>query len=65
MDKKTKQMVEGGFRKGVLKTSVANIEKIISRTADTSGKIYGGEAGRNLRRRKLERQAYAQRNRAR
>lgn len=56
-------MIEKGFRKGTLKTSVANVEKLMSRTLDKStGKVYTGEAGRNLRKKQLAKQAYYARN---
>jgi len=63
MDNKTRQMVEGGFRRGILKTNVGNIERILSRTVDNAGRVVTGEAGRQLLRRKLEAKAYYDRNR--
>ena len=62
MDKKTKQMIEGGFRRGILKTSVANVERIMSRATDSRGKVHYGEAGKQLLRRQQEAQAYHERN---
>ena len=64
MDRETRQKVERGFRKGVLKTNVANIEKIMNRTVH-NGKVYTGEAGKALKKRKLEKQQYYERNRNR
>jgi hypothetical protein len=65
MDRITKSKLESGFRRGILKTSMANVERIMSRSRDNSGKVYSGEAGQQLLRRKLEVQAYYERNRTR
>lgn len=63
MDRKTKQMIENGFRKGVLKTSRENIERIMSRAVDGNGKVHTGEAGKRLRSQRLAEQRYYERNR--
>ena len=63
MDKKTYNIIEQGFRKGTLKTSRANVERIMTRAMDGSGKVYTGEAGKALRKQQLAKQAYYDRNR--
>lgn len=57
-----KRVIEQYFRRGKLKTSMANVERILYRTVDAKGKVVEGEAGRQLLRRKLEKQDYERRN---
>lgn len=42
---------------------MANVERIMNRTTDAKGKVYTGEAGKNLRAKQLAKQAYYDRNR--
>ena len=54
--------IEEGFRRGILKTNRENIKRITNRTLDKKGKVVQGEIGKQLLRRKLEKQAYYERN---
>ena len=63
MDTETKQIIEKGFRRGTLKTTRANVERLLNRTADHTGKVYTGEAGKALRKEQLAKQAHYDRNR--
>ena len=40
----------------------ARVEKVHSRAVDHKGKVYTGEAGKQLRQKQLEKQSYYQRN---
>jgi hypothetical protein len=51
---------QGGYAKVGVKREY--LEEVKTRTTDDSGKVYRGEAGKQLLRRKLERQAYYDRN---
>ena len=63
MNDKTENMIEKGFRRGTLKTTRNNVERLMNRATDAAGKVYTGEAGKTLRKKQLAKQSYYDRNR--
>jgi hypothetical protein len=55
------QYIKGGYSKMPSLTK-AYVEEAHSRTTGPDGKVYRGEAGKQLKRRQLERQKYHERN---
>lgn len=56
------ELIEEGFRRGILKTTRENVRMIKSRTTDEKGRIVEGADGERLKEKKLEEVKYYERN---